>query len=307
MRSLRTVSLLSLLLVLSLKAQEIAPQAPAANLPVQRIGAEDLLGISVYEAPDWTRTVRVAADGFIRLPLVHEKIQAAGMYPTDIEASIAGALRREKMFNDPSVTVTVAEYHSRAIGVMGAVKRPVVFQAIGTVTLLDALARAEGLSAEAGGEIVITAVSRPVQHVPVRALLDGSDAALNIQLSGGEEVRIPEAGKVVVWGNVKRSGVFPVQENGSSTIMTVLAQAEGVTAFFARTAFIYRPRATGTKEEIAVDLKRILERKAPDVALLPRDILYIPDNSGRRMTAAALDRLAGFGSSTASGLLIWKH
>jgi hypothetical protein len=48
-----------------------------------------------------------------------------------------------------------------------------------------------------------------------------------------------------------------------------------------------------------------MDRKAPDVELQPKDILYIPDNTGRRLTAGVLERLAGFGSSTASGLLIW--
>jgi hypothetical protein len=49
-----------------------------------------------------------------------------------------------------------------------------------------------------------------------------------------------------------------------------------------------------------------MDRKAPDVALQPNDILYIPDSKGRKMTAETLDRLAGFGTSTASGLLIWR-
>ena len=46
---------------------------------------------------------------------------------------------------DPLVKVTVVEYHSRPIAVMGAVHKPVTFQSVGMVTLLDALARAEGL------------------------------------------------------------------------------------------------------------------------------------------------------------------
>jgi hypothetical protein len=49
-----------------------------------------------------------------------------------------------------------------------------------------------------------------------------------------------------------------------------------------------------------------MDRKAPDVPLQPNDILYVPDSKGRKMTAQTLERLAGFGSSTASGLLIWR-
>ena len=56
---------------------------------------------------------------------------------------------------DPFVNVTVAEYNSRPISVMGAVRKPITFQAVGQVTLLDALARAEGLAQDAGTEILI--------------------------------------------------------------------------------------------------------------------------------------------------------
>ena len=57
----------------------------------------------------------------------------------------------------------------------------------------------------------------------------------------------------------------------------------------------------------AGELSKILASKAPDVPLQPNDILYIPDNSGRRITVGALEKIAGFGSATASGLLIWRR
>jgi len=64
--------------------------------------------------------------------------------------AIAEALRAEKLLVNPIVTVTIAEYHSRPIRVAGAVRKPLTFQAFSSVTLLDALTRAEGLSPEAG-------------------------------------------------------------------------------------------------------------------------------------------------------------
>ena len=48
-----------------------------------------------------------------------------------------------------------------------------------------------------------------------------------------------------------------------------------------------------------------MERKSPDVPLEVGDILYVPDNKSRRSTMNIVDRLAGFGSATASGLVIW--
>ena len=230
------------------------------------------------------------------------------MLPAQIEAGINWSLQQAKLYIDPSVSVAIAEYQSRPVSVTGAVKKPLVFQALGGVHLLEAIARAEGLSPEAGGEIIVTKKgSAGPLHIPVKELLSGVDPSLNTPLSGGDEVRVPEAGKIVVWGNVKKPGVYPVQESGRSSVMTVLAQAEGVLTFTAKTAYLYRADGKGGRAEIAVELARLIARKTPDVPLEPQDILYIPDNSGRRLTLGALDRIAGFGASTASGLIIWKH
>jgi polysaccharide biosynthesis/export protein len=43
------------------------------------------------------------------------------------------------------------------------------------------------------------------------------------------------------------------------------------------------------------------------VPLEPNDILYVPDNSGRRLAASAVEKIAGFGVSTASGVLVWRR
>jgi protein involved in polysaccharide export with SLBB domain len=49
-----------------------------ANQPVQRIGADDLISVAVYDSPELTRTVRVGDDGQVRLPMLRRAIPAAG-------------------------------------------------------------------------------------------------------------------------------------------------------------------------------------------------------------------------------------
>src|SRR6185437_7669053 len=95
-------------------------------------------------------------DGTIWLPLLKTGVRATGLFPRDLETSIVEALKAEQILVDPIVKVTVVEYHSRPISVMGAVKKPLTFQAVGAVTMLDALARAEGLSPEAGTEVLVS-------------------------------------------------------------------------------------------------------------------------------------------------------
>lgn len=214
----------------------LAAQTSNANLPAQEIGANDLIAISVYDAPELTRTVRVGADGEIALPMLRRKIRAEGLLPGSLETNVAEALRAEKILIDPVVTITIVEYHSRPISVVGAVRRPVTFQAVGPVTLIDAITRAEGLNTDAGPEILISrmrpdkdgSIATLVEHISVKGLIDEADPALNPRLFGGEQVRVPEAGKVFVVGNVRRPGAFRVQETSGTTVLKLLALAEGL-------------------------------------------------------------------------------
>ena len=176
------------------------------NLPSQKLGVDDLIAVSVYDAPELTRTARVEEDGTIHLPLLKDGVPAAGLLPRQLESSIAVALKLEQILVDPFVKVTVVEYHSRPISVMGAVHRPVTFQSVGKVTLLDALARAEGLTNDAGTEVLITSGGL-VQRIPLKKLMKDADPSVNRELHGGEEVRVPEAGKIFVVGNVRKPGV----------------------------------------------------------------------------------------------------
>src|SRR5438067_13655531 len=207
-----------------------------ANLPAQKIGPRDLIAIQVYDSPELTRTIRIGADGFVRLPMLKQRIKAEGLMPTDLEAAVAVALQDEGLIVEPFVTITVAEYSSRPISVAGAVKTPLTFQASSPVTLLEAITRAGGLSNETGPEILISKTqpgpngeqTSLIQRVPVKSLIDGADPDANIKLTGGEEIRVPEAGKVYIMGNVKKPGAFAVQDGAETSVMRMLAVAEGL-------------------------------------------------------------------------------
>ena len=301
---------IALVLLLSMTAAaqmrpSLMEEVGKENLPTQKLGPDDLVAVSVYDAPELTRTVRVESDGTVRLPLLKEGVPAAGFFPRELEASIAGALRTEQILVDPVVQVTVAEYHSRPIAVMGAVRKPLTFQAVGTVTLLDALARAEGLTSEAGADILLTREAGWIERIPVKRLIKEADPEVNFTLHGGEEIRVPDAGKIFVVGNVKRPGALPVRDAGDNSVLKVLALSEGLLPYSAKLAYVYRRNESGGKEEIPIELDKILQRKAADVPLVVDDLLYIPDNKGKRAAMTALDRMAMFGASTASGLVIW--
>jgi polysaccharide biosynthesis/export protein len=291
----------------------MSPVEGTANLPAQRIGLRDLIAVQVYDSPELTRTLRVGADGMIRLPMLKQRIKAEGLMPSDLEVALASALKEEGLIVDPFVTITVAEYSSRPISIAGAVRSPLTFQASAPVTLLEAVTRAGGLSPEAGSEILITK-SQPgpdgqptalIQRVAVKALIDSGDPEANLKLTGGEEVRVPEAGKIYVVGNVKRPGAFAVQDGAESSVLKMLAVAEGLAPYAGKRAFIYRREASGSKNEIPIELNKIMSRKAPDAPLLANDVLYVPDNHGKRLGLAALEKLLMFGSTAGATALIY--
>lgn len=285
-------------------AQVRMEEVGRTNLPALPLHAGDLVAVSVYDAPELTRTVRVDPDGTIHLPLLSEGVQAAGLMPRELESGLTGALKSAEILVDPVVKVSVVEYNSRPISVMGAVRRPVTFQSDGTVRLLDALSRAEGLTDDAGPEILVTQ-NDVVQKIAVKSLLEGGDSTLNLRLLGNEEVRVPVAGKIFVLGNIRKPGAFSVRDPADKTVLKMVALSEGLMPFSQKIAYIIRRSEGETPQEIPVELAKIMDRKSPDVHLEIGDILYVPDNKTRRSTMSILDRVAGFGSSTASGVLIW--
>lgn len=278
--------------------------------PSAKIGPDDLLAVTIYDSPDLSRKVRVSSDGTIRLPLLSQPVRAAGLLPEQLETSVADAFRNEKILVQPSVSVAILQFTSRPISVVGAVRRPITFDASGKVTLVNAITRAEGLTPEAGSEILVSASDAQngaliTKTIRVKELMDGNHPDLDMTLRGGEEIRIPEAPKVFVMGNIKKPGSYSVQDKTDMTVLKVLALAGGTMPFSQKEAYIYHQSSDGKRTEVPFDLKAMIDRKAPDIPIQANDMLYVVDNKGKRMTVAALDRIAGFGASTASGLVIF--
>jgi polysaccharide export outer membrane protein len=284
---------------------------PGDALPSQKLGPGDLIALSVSDCPDLTRTFRINSAGLLKLQLLKEPIVATGKEPGEIEDEIQRALIKDEILVQPVVSVAVVEYRSVPVSVTGAVKKPVTFQAIGVVKLLDAIAKAEGLSQDAGAEVLITRANPAggpalTQRISLNGLLMQADPALNIRLVGGEEIRVPAAGKIYIYGNVKKPGVYSIQDTGNNTVRTALAQSEGDLSYTSKRAYIYRREAgKSDRIEIPVELAKLDERRGQDVELQANDILYVPVDKNRRLTSTIIERIVGFGSATGSGLLVW--
>src|ERR1035438_6460555 len=126
---------------------------------------------------------------------------------------------------------------------------------------------------------------------------------MNIRHIDGEEIRVPEVGKVYVLGNVKRPGAYLAPGNPETSVLKALAMAEGLLQYSSKRAYIYRREASGTRSDIPIDLGKMMDRKAPDVPLTANDILYVPDAKGTRAGIAALEKLLLFGTGAMTALI----
>jgi polysaccharide biosynthesis/export protein len=277
-------------------------QVWATNLGDEPVGAGDLVYITVTGSPEFTRSYRVSNDGDISIPLAPKPISVIGLAPAAIANAVSDALIRNRILVAPIVSAAVLEYKSRQVTVAGAVNTPVIIQATGSIKLLDAIARAHGVAPDAGAEVIISSLdkttgNRKSTSIPIKDLLSGEDQKLNIPLHGGEEVRVPEAAKLFVSGNVKLPGLYRINDVEGSSVLRALALSQGILPDSAKQAYVYRMVAgANERQEIAIPLQDILHRKAADVPLQANDILYVPASRGPHL-ASILKGMAGLGQA----------
>ncbi len=156
------------------------------------IGPEDLLDVLVWKnCPDLCRTVPVRPDGKVSLPLVND-IQAAGLSPTDLRQQLTERL--SEYVQSPEVSVIVREVHSVKVSVVGAVKMPGHYELKSPATVLDLIARAQGLNEFASKDKIVvlrqngaTTTRMPFNY---RKVADGSEQE-NFFVRAGDIIVVP--------------------------------------------------------------------------------------------------------------------
>lgn len=313
-RNLRFVACYLAILCTCCQGLMAAPPNPGAAeaLPPQPVGVHDLISVSIFNAAELSIRTRVDGEGAVRLPMLPAPLPAVGKLPSELEATIRTAYIDAGILVNPMVSVAVVEFASKPVSVIGAVKSPVTFNADQPVSLLEALTRAGGLTEEAGSYLLLS--RRPAgeeesglltQRIPIVDILESASSIESIRLRGGDEIRVPEAGKIYVVGNLKKPGTYRIPNDHQTSVLKALALSEGLLPNATREAFIYREAADGSKTEIPVDLKKLLARKAPDVTLLRNDVLYVPESGAKKATYSAIEKAIAFGSATLSGVLVW--
>lgn len=142
-----------------------APDSTSASGAYQgatdyRIGAQDLLAISVFGVQELNKEVRVNSNGQISLPLIGG-VMAGGRTIPELEAELARKYA-EGYLQKPQVSVFVKEFTSQRVTLEGAVAKPGIYPITGKTTLLQAIALAGGVddkTADLGGIVLMRQIN----------------------------------------------------------------------------------------------------------------------------------------------------
>lgn len=300
--------------------QSVAPNAAADTQYV--IDADDVLIVDVVDVPQLSRDYRVGPDGAITIPLLDSPVKAEGLTLKQLSVVISHRLRAAQLVSHPHVLVSVKSSRAHAVAVAGAVRNPQIYTVFAPTTLLDVLSQAGGLATDAGSTAIITrrlpasasswlagdssALPAPrTIRVNLQKLLATGDPSLNLTIYPGDKVTVQRAGVVYVVGAVHRPGGFPMSNGRDQmTVLQAVALGQGLksTALQKKAMIIRRgPKFPNGRQEISVNLKRILSGHASDPGLEANDILFIPDSTSKR----ALRRGAEAAVQIATGIVIW--
>lgn len=292
-----------------------APQGAATTpAPLQNdnysLGPGDQIFVKALDFDEIdNKPVVVDSRGYIDLPELG-RIQVAGLTSDQIEGILEERLG--KYLQHPEVTVTVGEIHSQRVSVLGSVVSPGVHTLQGNPTLFEVLSSVGGLRGDAGYTVLITRqlsagpIPLPDSHldaagqfyvasVSITSIMRAINPEENIHVKANDVITVPKGEVIYVIGAVHKAGGFLLNEHQSLSALQIVSLAEGLDRTAAgQRAKIMRPiPGKEDRQEIPIDIKKILAGKIPDVPLKADDILFVPVSVGKAAGYRTIDVAAG--------------
>lgn len=201
------------------------------------IGPRDSLKITVWGQQDLSQKYNVSVEGTIVFPLIGE-VRAAGLTEAQLGQKLVNLLEKDYLVN-PQVMVSVEEYKSKKVLVLGEAEKPGAYPLTGNTTVLEIVSQAGGFGKSAGKQLVLL---RPVQRVAgagstvpagntIRRLniekIQAGDTSENVEVEDGDTLFIPKANAFFVLGEVSRPGSFTLEKE--TTVLEAVTFAGGFT------------------------------------------------------------------------------
>jgi polysaccharide export outer membrane protein len=252
---------------------------PTLGIEDYKLCQGDLLQVTVFEAPELNMSARVAARGFITMPLLGS-VEVKGLTVREAEQKIENHYR-EKYIHDPHVIVFVKEQQGGKVTVLGAVNKPGTYDCPSHRRLMEVLATAEGLSDRAGKIVQVKRTDKGADQpaafiieVDMEELVKNGKSESNLEIFDGDVVYVAEAGTIYVDGAVRKPGSYRIRE--SMTPQEAVVAAGG----FSRTADkgkikLVRCIGEGKREVIELDAKDLQDNAADSLELKDRDVIFV--------------------------------
>ncbi len=262
------------------------------------LGPGDVLTIKVFEDPESSGDFEVSPEGYINFPYIG-RVKVEGLTPSQVERLLERELKKKHIYVEPHVSVVVKEYRSQKVIVLGEVEKPGIYPITGNVTVLDVISMCGGLTDKAGERLIlirkgaeayqggVTSASGKIVYaaerqgkkilmVNLKDLLQKGDLRQNYTVEGGDVIFVPQAGKIYVFGEVKKPGVYKYTQG--MTILQAIVKAEGFTVRAAPSRARIIRMIDGKEHVIEVNLKKVIDNKARDVELKDGDVVVIPES-----------------------------
>ena len=271
---------------LALAVAGLAAPAPAAGqgdlASSYRVGPRDEVAVRVFEEPQLNVDVRVNEDGTIRLPLVGN-VAVEGLTENELAARLKEILERD-FLQRASVSVSVLEYRSRPISVIGAVRDPGSLGVSGRLTLVEALTAAGGVTESAGRSVHVlrrspNGLSDQIS-ISLEELIVRADPDVNIPIFANDLINVPAAVEVTVLclGEVATPGAYRFRSTERITLLAAIARAGGLTDRAAKRIVIKRQRPGEEPREIVARYNRIVDGRDPDPELEAGDVVVVKES-----------------------------
>jgi polysaccharide export outer membrane protein len=279
-------------------AQRIDP--PAAVIPYGPnmtdagqlvLGAGDQIDVTVFNTPELTGRLRVDQAGKIELP-VGGQLEVSGLTPKQAGTVIEKQLRDQQIMLEPLVSVSISQYSTQGLTILGEVKSPGNYPVLGPHTLYDALAIAGGPTPLEGSTITITHHNDPAHPIVIQVNSPNySEIQRSTAVYPGDAVVVSQADVIYVVGDAVTPGPLPMPNGRSFTLLNVLSLCHGTTPTAAMSRIVViRQTATGVVT-IPMDVKGAMKNTAPNPVLLASDVLVIPDSGFKKFLQFALPSL----------------
>jgi polysaccharide export outer membrane protein len=260
------------------------------------IGRGDVVALEVFDIPELSREVRVSQSGTIGIPLVPVRLYVVGLNEMQVQQKVTEVLQANGLVSNPQVMVMVKEKRSKPITVVGAVARPMVYQADHAVSLIQVLAEAGGISPDAGDTVMITRVettdetnSNEPPEIGPEDKVSATDPA-----APGATPAVPtsDAAAIAKSSSVNPQPAIPGPENAANA---TAGQNAGTAAV---PPAIGNGDATPPANIITVNLAELLERgnTQNNIQLQAGDVVTIP-HAGIVYALGAVQRPGGFVST----------